>query len=238
MAFSSGKGADVLINEFDLAKYFNNLDLSRDADVPETTVFGDDDRTYIAGLRGGTISLSGFFDNTTTTGSDEVLNATLGVATARLMSAAPIGMTLGNPVYMLTTHTTSYSVTSPVDGVVGVSADVTATAQIDRGVSLHDVTAISSTANGSSVDNAASSAGGGIGSLHISVIATGSTLDVDVEDSPDDAAWTSLISFAQATVTTTSESKTVAGTVDRYTRAAWVRGASGTYTFALAFARR
>ena len=237
MAFHPGKRADVLINEFTLSAFFNNADLSRDVNVPETSTFGVNDRTYIVGLRGGTVSLAGYFDETAVTGSDVVLNATLGVAAARLVTVGPIGLVIGDPVYMFTTHSTSYGVSAPVDGVVAITADLQATAEIDRGLSQHDNTAEVATADSASIDNLASSANGGIASLHVTAINTGTTLDVDIEDGTDDIVFVSLISFAQVTTTTTSESLTVSGTVDQYTRSAHVIVGTS-YTFATAFARR
>lgn len=237
MAKTHGKETAVLINEFDVSGFFNSMDLSRDVDTPESTTFGDDDREYIAGLRGGSISYGGFWDNTSTTGSDEVLNATLGVATARIVSAYPAGTTLGNIAYLYNTHSTSYSVSSPVDGITSISADMIATGQIERGVSVHALTARTSTANGTSVDSGASSSNGGVGHLHVTALSGATTLDVDIEDSANDSTFASLISFTQVTTSTTSERSTVAGTVDRYLRAAWT--ISGTsYTFAVTFARR
>lgn len=235
MAFVHGKNTRMLINEFNLSAYLNNIDMARDADTPETTVYEVDDRTYIAGLRNATLSLSGFVD-LGSDASDEVLSDTLGVETARIVTLAQNGLAVGEVVYMFQTHSTSYSPSSPVDGVVSFSADVQSTGQVDRGVSLHNISSEGSSANGTSVDNSASSSNGGVGHLHVSV-AGGSTLDVDIEDSSDDMSFSSLISFTQVTTTATSQRSTVAGTVERYVRAAWTI-AGGSYTFSVAFARR
>jgi len=244
MANTHGKHIDVFINEFDLTSYFNNMDLSREVDTPEVTAFGNDDRVYIAGLKGGTASLSGFWDNTVILGSDVVLRATLGVATARTVTIGPEGTAIGDVLYLFSTHTTSYNITGAVDGVVEINADLQATAVMDAGFALHALTAETSTGdtNSSAVDNAAASSNGGVGHLHVSALGTPTTLDVDVEESSDDAVgdpYAAILSFTQVTTALTSERKAVAAgtTVERYLSTAWtIVGTS--YTFAVGFARR
>lgn len=242
MAFKHGKNVDVFINEFDLTAFFNNMDLNREADNPETTTFSKNDRTFIAGLRGGNISLSGFFDSVAL-GVDEVLNATLGAAADRTVTIGPEGTAIGNITYLFKTRTTSYNVSGAVDGVVEVTADLLANAEIDRGVALHNLTAetVTGDTNSSSVDGLAATSNGGVGNLHVTSITTGTTLDVDIEDSADDAVWAVLTggSFAQVTTTTTSEQITVAvgQAVRQYLSTAWVIVGTS-YTFAVAFARR
>ncbi len=238
MAFSHGKGTRVLLNEFDLSSFFNNADVARDVDVPETTVFNLDDRTYINGLRGGTVSYSGFYDATATTGVDVVLEATLGVATARIVTHAPLGLAIGNVVYMFSTHSTSYSISHPVDGVVSLTADLQATGQIDRGVSLHSLTAETAVADFASVDNTASSANGGIGFLHVTAL-TGTDVTFVIADDVDDVdPFADIITFTVVTGPT-SESLTVSGTVERYVRSEISAATALTsVTFAISFARR
>ena len=97
---------------------------------------------------------------------------------------------------------------------------------------LHALAAKTTTSQGASYDNAASSANGGRGNLHVTA-ATGSGT-IKIQHSPDDAAWADLITFTAATGAT-SESKTVTGTVDRYLRAQWAPGTS--ITFVVGFAR-
>jgi hypothetical protein len=96
---------------------------------------------------------------------------------------------------------------------------------------LHPLGAESSTGNGSSVDNSASSANGGRANLHVTA-ATGSGT-VICQHSADNSVWVDLITFT-ATAAATSETKEVDGTVNRYTRTRHVPGTSITYVMGLA----
>lgn len=240
MATTHGKNIDVFVNEFDLTAFFNNMDLSREADNPETTTFSKNDRVFIAGMKGGNVSLTGFFDSAAGA-SDEVLNATLGAAADRVVTIGPGGTAIGDATYLFRTRTSSYNISGSVDGVVEVSADLLANREIDRGFSLHNLTAETSTGdtNASAIDNLADTDNGGTAHLHVTALATPTTIDVDVEESVDDAVWTVLASFTQVTTSVTSEQITVAAlaNVDRYLSTAWVIVGTS-YTFAVAFARR
>jgi len=237
MAFSHGKETRVLLNEFTMSAFFNSADVARDVDVPETTVYSQDDRTYIAGLRGGTISYSGFWDGTTVTGVDVILEATLGVATARIVTHAPIGLAIGNVVYMFTTHSTGYAVSHPVDGVVSLTADLQSTGVIDRGVSLHSLIAETIVADFASVNNLASSANGAIAFLHVTAF-TGTDVTIVVADDVDDVdPFSDIITFTVVTGPT-SESLTAAGTIEQYVRSEISAGTFTSVTFSVSFSRR
>ena len=71
-AFSLDSTAGTLVN---LSSGLTEVSLSRDLDTAEITSFGDNDKSYIPGLRGATISLSGMFSST----HAEVLDGIFGV---------------------------------------------------------------------------------------------------------------------------------------------------------------
>ena len=64
MAFKAGHNATLSIDGTVVTTYTNDTTLSRIRETLETTVFGNTDRTYIAGVRGHTIACSGFYDPT------------------------------------------------------------------------------------------------------------------------------------------------------------------------------
>ena len=72
--FVHGKDTAVYIDEFDLTSYFTDSSVSLENEVSETTAFGDTNKTFITGLRAGTLSLSGLWA-ADTDGSDEELQA-------------------------------------------------------------------------------------------------------------------------------------------------------------------
>ena len=248
MAFDHGKSGKVAIDQFDLTGYFNSMDINRDVEGPETTVFGLDDRTYLpGGLRGGTVSLAGFWDSTATTGVDEVIAAALGATSANVITLGPGGLTnstsyVSDSAYLLSAFHTSYSISAPVDGIVSITVDVQSTGGLEQGRALHNIAAETATDTGNSIDGAAATSNGGVGHLHVTAASGGSPiLDVLIEDSANDSDWTTLITFTQASAVT-SQRSAVTGEVLRYIRASWTvddtTGQSPSFTFTVAWARR
>ena len=63
MAFVHGKDSVIKIDNAggtltDISSYVNNVDFPITADVAETTVMGDDNKTYIVGLKDATLSIN------------------------------------------------------------------------------------------------------------------------------------------------------------------------------------
>lgn len=110
----------------------SSADFNRDVDVPESTVFGQDDRTYIPGLRGATLSISGFWDSTSTTGVDEILDEVATKSTTSTFIFGPQGDTTGDLVYTGECLMTSYSISAAVDGIVNFTADFQVTGAVTR----------------------------------------------------------------------------------------------------------
>lgn len=246
--FVHGKGTSVLIDEFDLSAYFNSVDVSTSIDTAETTAFGANSKSYITGLRDGTLSLSGMW-SADTDGSDEELSAILGATTTPVVTVEFDAGTIGNRATLARAHETSFSISSPVADVVTVTADFNASADTAAGVNLSiangvQLTTGSSIAFGSlgdlaSVDNGASSANGGMGIFHV----TANTLDGDalikVQHSADDSTFADLLFFGATAGTTSSGVRTATGTIQRYIRvtASSATATSGSITFHVAFAR-
>ena len=85
------------------------------------------------------------------------------------------------------------------------------------GIALSIDTSISSTTNGTSVDSydEASSANGGHATLHIIATSSGDYA-IKIQDSPNDADWSDLITFTVDGSTLLSEQVSVTGTVDQF----------------------
>jgi hypothetical protein len=246
--FVHGKGTSVLLDEFDLSAYFNSVDVAQSIDTAETTAFGANAKSYIVGLRDGTLSLSGMWA-ADTDGSDEELSAILGATTTPIVTVRYNAGTIGNRATLAKAHETSYSISSPVADVVTVTADFNAstdatanlTLGIAQGVQLTTGQSIAfgSLGNLAEVDNTASSANGGMANLHVVANTLDQAVTIKVQDSPDNSSWADLISFSSVTAgAETSEQAAVTGTVERYVRAtATTTATSGAITFHVAFAR-
>ena len=92
MAFTHGKDSVFKLDNAsgsltDISTYVNNVDFPESADVSETTTLGADNKTYIAGLKDATISLSGLWDAT----ADAIFGAVVGQSATLSYEYSPEG---------------------------------------------------------------------------------------------------------------------------------------------------
>ena len=241
MAFIHGKNAVVLHGAYALTSFLNDGSISASVETAETTSFGNSAKTFVTGLRDGTLSASGMFDGAASA-VDEVLTASIGSDSLSPVTFAPNGAVIGQRVVLLQAKTTSYDVSSPVGDVVSVSYDAQADGGLDHGVSLADLASISATTNSTSNDNTASTANGGLAQVHVTVNSRSSNSTIKVQHSSDNSTWADLATFTVvATTVITSERVAVAAgtTVNRYLRAQNTLAAgTGSITYQVSFARR
>lgn len=233
-----GRLTAVWVNQFDLSNYLNKVNFNRNAPEIDQTTFQDTARTYVADFPDGESSLEGFWSTDTTDNdtADDVFRAALSTA-AEVATVAPEGNTFGYRALLQEATETRHSVESPVAGLISSMANFRG--PIAHGVLLAAKAAVTSSGNGTGVDNGASSANGGVAHLHVfTVSGTTPTLDAKVQHSTDNSTYADLITFSQKTAAG-SERATVPGTVNRYTRAIRTIGGSSTptFTYAIAFAR-
>lgn len=228
MAFVHGKGSKVYIDSSDFSQYFNNVDVTKTADIAETTNFGSSgNKEYIAGEEDGTFSLTGFFDAT----ADATLQPLLSGTDFDLVVGID-GLETGDRSQFGTANITNYGVSSAVGDVVATSID----AQADNGVTIglvldagaYTTTGVQGTAN----DNSASSSGGAGAFLIVtSVSGSSPTGDIKIQHSADDATYADLVTFTQATGATSEIVKVAEGTtINRYVRVHATIGGTGTPT--------
>ncbi len=134
MAFTHGKDSVFKLDNAsgsltDISSYVNSVDFPETADVAETTVLGDDNKTYIVGLKDATLSLAGLWDSTI----DGILGAVIGQAATLSFEYSPEGTASGKVKYSGECILTSYAQSSPVGDVVGYSADFQVSAAVTRG---------------------------------------------------------------------------------------------------------
>lgn len=232
MAFVHGKGGAVIWGATDLSAYLNNVDAAATADTAEVTCFGSSSKSYVAGTRDATLSLSGFFDGGVGA-VDEVLSAALAGTAAVTIAPAGAGA-IGNRAQLANVIHTGYTVTAPVGDAVSISAEAQVSGGLAGGIILADLTARTATGNTTANDNAASSVGGAVAHLHCTAF-TGTNITIKVQHSADNSTWVDLITFAQLTATG-SERKSATGTINRYLRVN-IAGTFTTATFAVAIAR-
>ena len=258
--FRAGKGAVLLFNNADLSQILTGVTVEASVNALDTTVLQNNDKTYIAGLRDGTVSYEGLYDgtalSTASTASTGALDArfqsALAASTQPIVTYGPEDdSSIGNRVRMFRQEQTAYTASSPVDDVVKVSAAGQISGRHDSGVWLHPLAArLTTSSTFASFDSAvdAGTTGGGVGHLHVTASSTLTSVVVKIQHSTavseSTAGWTDLITFSsfdETTGATAVQRTTASGTVGRRTRAiisTYTGGAAKTATLAVAFARR
>lgn len=135
MAFQHGKSGYWSINdgsERDLSTFLTEVSFPRELDLAETTTFGSTFKTNLAGVTDATMSISGFWDPTATTGPDAVLAGVFAALTARVIIYGPYGNTGGQVKYTFSAICTSYEVSGSVDGAVEFSAEFQLSTAVSR----------------------------------------------------------------------------------------------------------
>jgi len=239
MAFTHGKNTGVFVGPGNLSPFFNEASASQDVETAETTAFGSNAKTYIIGLKDGTVSVSGMFDGDQDS-VDEQIEGVLGAEAASVATIAPEGVAIGKVSYSCAARKTSYEISSPVGDVVATSLSIQADGGIDRGVLLGANTAVTATDEGASQDNGAATTDGGVGYLHVTANTRDGSSTFKVQSSADDLTYADLVTFTAVPATTTAAQRVaVTGTVNRYVRASHAPGgSSGSVTYTMAFARK
>ena len=130
MPFVAGKNVTFSLNGTAIGTFLSNVSLTRNGDTLDVTTFGDSDREFIQGLRSATITISGYFDPTASTGPDAVLATSFadtdGVAFSLVFGT---GTTV---TYSGSCLVASYETSAAVDGLIAFSASLTATGAVSR----------------------------------------------------------------------------------------------------------
>lgn len=235
MAFVAGRRAKVLIGEFDLSAFLNNVSAVRNADLADVSCFGDQDREFLKTMQGASATLSGFID-TVAGASEPVLSSFLTGTSTRAVSIFWDADAIGSPGICGAGWEGSYEDSAPVDGVQAIAANLAFTGRVDRAVSLHALGVETSTGAYTAVDGGAATTNGAVANLHVTAAGASGTGTVLVQDSADNMSFLTIGTFSNFTAAT-SQTLEISGTIRRYVRAN-LSSARNTQTFAVAFGRR
>lgn len=184
----------------------------------------------------GTVTQTGAFFTTAAAGMHAAMKAATGVS--RLLALAPQGNTIGNIfVGFQGLSQVGYDVLSALGKLTKANAAYQVSGRVDEGVILQTHVQQTIDWSNASVDNAASSAFGGVGYLQVSQLAGLTGFVGVIEHSTDNAAWVTLISFANVTAAPAAQRITVAGTVNRHVRFRGDVTGAGTITPYVGFTR-
>lgn len=238
MTFAHSKNSRVFVNAAHQSAHVSGYSVSHSREYSPVTSLLDDGGRYQPGLLGGALTVKGMFDSTA--GSlHQVVQAAADTDNGLLWTICPDGTALGSPAVSCVSDLADYAVDASVSDTVGLQITAQPDDGVDIGVVLHAHGAETADGNGSSVDNAASSANGGVATLHVTAYDSFDTVDVTVEHSANNSTWATLATFATATDVTYERVIVAPGTtVNRYLRAVVDVDGTGSVTYLVAFARR
>lgn len=135
MAKAHGKKGKLKVKDAggtlrDISEYLTNAGLPRDVDLAETSGLGQNDKTFVAGLRGGTIPVDGSWDPTI----DGYLAGLLGFEPAVEFQYFPAGEGTGNVKYSGSVLLGSYESNSDLGSAGKITGAFTVTGEVTRAV--------------------------------------------------------------------------------------------------------
>ena len=243
-----GKGARVLLDEKDLSDFLREVSVSAESETADVTTFGDNDKSFIPGLRDATFSFEGLFAASTAAVDDiaNYLDGALGGSTKQVLTV-DLQRSTGGRALMMQADDTKYDVSAPVGDVVSVSVDAQASGGYWGGRMLRPLsTKANSTvaASGSAVATPGTTAaggttGGGCAHFHLTAVASTGEIYFTVQHSTTGSTWATLITSSTFSAANFQRS-TVAGTVKEQLRGQVLAGSTKdvTATAAIAFSRR
>jgi hypothetical protein len=129
MTFQHGKGTYVSLDGDDLSVYTTNSQIEITADSHDVTTYGKDAHVFAGGLKGGTATVSGVYDNTAVTGPRSVLRPLVGTVVELIHR--PEGTGVGKPQDKVDVLVTKYTQTHPVADMVTWAVDLQLSDDVD-----------------------------------------------------------------------------------------------------------
>ena len=258
MANAHSKDSAVFLDLADVTSYTTSFEYNQTRNLPEITTLGDSTRKYFEGLHEPTATIEFLWDETAVEGSDTIL-ATVGTATAagaddatNILTYYPKGDAIGNFGYTgNAANLNSQTTRTALDDMVRVTAtfnvanirtetDPTTAGALARIKSTGTKATVTATTNGTTIDDGASSSSGAIVTIHIfAFTASGGSARwlAELHHSSDGASWADFSSNA-ITGTGSTQTFTVAGTLNRYVRGSVTLDASsGSLTYHIGYQR-
>jgi hypothetical protein len=236
----SGDVSVFLIGGYDfLANKPTGVSRKVDERLQRCDGLGDSWQSYChTGVSAGTFAQSGaIFDDTTNQMHTALKTSS---ATSRVGLIAWGGNVLGGPCTGFAgLLTTGYEVLAQLAGLTKANATYSVNGQVEEGVILQPLAALTSTTTGTGVDNGAASTNGGAAYLEVTALSGFTSIAVKLQDSTDNSSWSDISGGAFTAVTSAPGAQRIAisGTIRRYVRSVITPTGSGSVTAIVALAR-
>lgn len=124
MASVHSKGTITTLNGDDMSQFANSFEFSRELDTHEDTRFGMNSKSYKGGLRDGTASVEGFYDNAVAPNPRSIFRTALNNGVTVPMVYRPEGTGSGRPTSTVQVLVTKYDESAPVGDLITFSAEI------------------------------------------------------------------------------------------------------------------
>ena len=226
MAKVSGLGQALFVQGYDLSSDASALSgVGYTNELLDTTSIDLSATGRISGRLDSTLTVNGWFDNADDK-AHEAYTVSNKLPTGDRVVTYQMGIAIGEPSYIMNAKQATYDVTNSPGNALATTATFSSTASVSGfegsayGVMLDaGATTYTSTTNGTTVDQSASSAAGSVACLQFISGASVSSLVAKVQHSSDSASWSDIITFSTISADTpTAEILSMSGTVNRYVR--------------------
>lgn len=116
-----------------IGDYCDSIEIDRNVGMADSTTISQEDKTFLPGLAEATISLSGKWDDTATSGPDVVLAGNVGNDVSVGFEFGPAGNATGKVKYSGECFVSKFQVSAPLEGIVKFTATLQVTGAVSRG---------------------------------------------------------------------------------------------------------
>jgi hypothetical protein len=239
VAFINANQTKLIYGTLPLQAYLRSVAPSATIEMLDVTSLADTAKAYVPGLEDFTLNIEGMFDDSAAAGSLwTTITTAVDASSSVITSTAPSGFAVGNSTWLTQANTISYEPSSSVADIVTFSMAMGSASASQIGVSLGDLTALTATGNGTSVDNSASTSNGFIAQIHVTAASgTTPTMTAIIQHSTNNSTWATLGSFTAVTGATSARISGT-GTVNRYVRIQYtIGGTTPSFTTQISLAR-
>lgn len=130
MAKVHSKDTVITLGGDDLSQFGTSVEFNREVETHDTTTFGKSSKTYSAGLKDGTATLEGIYDNTATTGPSVVIGVLYDSGESAEFVYQPEGLGTGKPTRTVEVIVSSFNENAPVNEMVQWTAELQFTGDV------------------------------------------------------------------------------------------------------------
>ncbi len=200
--FRHGKGTVVLANHYNLSDVCNDTSLEVKIDKADTTCYGSNDKTYLAGQADPVVTYSGVYDANASLASfaigegfrkQEIIATVLGATTGLANTVGVEGSVRGRKARLFRGSPEGLKFSAPMGDAVKFEAGQFMFSRMAYGEWLVDPSsALAGASTHTSVDGGAATALGGVVHAHVTQYATTGTWTFKVQHSSNNSAFTDL----------------------------------------------